>query len=95
MTPSRVAELRDERERAAREAARALGTVLEGLDRVTSLLEAAGEPALHHRAAGIRGAAARLQGEVAGAVGDLVRERVVEEIAAALPPGLRRGLSAA
>lgn len=95
MAQSKISEMRKERERAAREGAEVLATVLEALDRAADALEKAGDPALYHRATGLRASTERLRRDVAWAVGDLVRERIAEEIAAATPPRPGRTLSVA
>jgi len=95
MSPSRIAEGRDERERCAREAARKLAAMLGELDAVAALMATAGDPALYNRSRSIRSSVDRLQVDVAAAVGDLVRERVVEEIAAQRTLGSGRKLSVA
>lgn len=95
MSPSKVAEKRSERERCAREAARRLADVIEELDAIATFLETAGQPPLHNRTVSLRQSAGRLQADVASVVGDLVRERVVEAIAAENGPRPGRTLSVA
>lgn len=77
---SHTAELRYTRELAARDAADQLLDVIAQLERTAILLVQAGHPSLHHRTRTVQAAAERLQTDVAGAIGDLVRERVVEDL---------------
>lgn len=72
--------LRQERELAAREAADRLLAMIGELEKAAILLVQAGQPALHHRTRTVQAAAERLQTDVAAAIGDLVRERVIEEL---------------
>jgi hypothetical protein len=75
-----TSELRYERELAARDAADQLLDIIAQLERAAILLVQAGQPSLHHRTRTVQAAAERLQTDVAGAIGDLVRERVVEDL---------------
>jgi len=75
-----VARLRAERELAAREAADRLLAMIGELEKTAILLVQAGQPTLHHRTRTVQAAAERLQTDVAAAIGDLVRERVIEEL---------------
>lgn len=75
-----TARMRQERELHAREAADRLLHVIAELEKAAILLVQAGQPTLHHRTRTVQGAAERLQTDVAGAIGDLVRERVIEEL---------------
>lgn len=75
-----IARLRAERELAAREAADRLLAMIGELEKTAILLVKSGQPTLHHRTRTVQAAAERLQTDVAGAIGDLVRERVIEEL---------------
>ena len=89
---SRTERLRQERELVAREAADRLLVVIGELEKTAILLAQAGQPALHHRTRTVQAAANRLQTDVAGAIGDLVRERVVDELSRRADAGQRRSL---
>ena len=69
----------DERERSLREAAEVLLSALETIERVSKRLAAADEGALHQRAETLLSGGNRLQEDVARALGDEVRERIVGE----------------
>lgn len=73
--------MRNDRERAAREAADLLISVIATLESTSLALEEARAPSLYHRAQTLRATAERLQVDVARVIGDIVRERVVEEYA--------------
>ena len=75
-----ITRLRAERELAAREAADRLLAMIGELEKTAILLVQAGQPTLHHRTRTVQAATERLQTDVAAAIGDLVRERVIEEL---------------
>lgn len=87
--------LRAEREIAAREAADRLLAMIGELEKAAILLVQAGQPTLHHRTRTLQGATERLQTDVAGAIGDLVRERVIEELSPRQETRPARSLSVA
>lgn len=90
-----TARLRYEREVAAREAADRLLDIIADLEKVAILLVQAGQPSLHHRSRTVQASAERLQTDVAGAIGDIVRERVIEELSPKTESPARRSLSVA
>lgn len=87
---------RQEKERALREAAERLLSALEEIERSAEGLIEAEEQALHQRAKTLIASGLRLQEDVALALGDTIRERVVEEFSRRPPePPSRRNLSVA
>ncbi len=68
-----------DRERSLREAAEVLLSALETIERVSARLAEADEGALHQRAETLLSSGNRLQEDVARALGDEVRERIVGE----------------
>lgn len=86
---------RHEKERALREAAERLLTALTEIDRVAEGLVSAGEEALQQRARTLISSGTRLQEDVALALGDTIRERVVEEFSRRPAEAPRRNLSIA
>lgn len=90
-----TARLRYEREIAAREAADRLLDIIAELEKAAILLVAAGQPSLHHRTRTVQASTERLQTDVAAAIGDLVRERVIEELSPRAEPQPARSLSVA
>lgn len=90
-----TARLRAERELSAREAADRLLAMIGELEKTAILLVQAGQPTLHHRTRTVQAAAERLQTDVAGAIGDLVRERVIEELTPRAEARPARSLSVA
>ena len=76
---SKTAMMRNERERAAREAADLLLTAIATLESAALALEEACAPSLVHRARTVESSVERLQADLARVIGDIVRERVVEE----------------
>ncbi len=69
-----------DRERSLREAAESLLSALETIQRVSTRLAEADEGALHQRAETLLSGGNRLQEDVARALGDEVRERIVGEL---------------
>ena len=69
-----------DRERSLREAAESLLSALETIQRVSKRLAEADEGALHQRAETLLSGGNRLQEDVARALGDEVRERIVGEL---------------
>ncbi len=67
------------RERSLRAAAEILLSALETIERVSTRLVEADEGALHQRAETLLSGGNRLQDDVARALGDEVRERIVDE----------------
>ncbi|MFQ5891037.1 MAG: hypothetical protein ACE5JR_13495 [Gemmatimonadota bacterium] len=80
---------RDEKERLLREAAETLLSALDDIERVGRRLAEAEEEALHQRARTLISSGARLQEDVAFALGDAIRSRVVEELCRRPPKPLR------
>jgi len=78
---SKTSIMRNDRERAAREAADLLLSVIASLESTSLALEEACSPSLCHRARTLATSAERLQVDIARVIGDIVRERVVEEYA--------------
>jgi len=76
---TKTAMMRNDRERSAREAADLLISVIATLEGASLALEDACSPSLSHRAQTLRTTAERLQADVAVVLGNIVRERVVEE----------------
>ena len=68
-----------DRERSLREAAEVLLSALETIERVSARLVEADEGALHQRAETLLSGGNRLQDDVARALGDELRERIVGE----------------